>query len=253
MAEPLYIFNTPADLKRLSEMVFVEGGTFRMGSTDDDKEAFDDEKPAHDVQLTSFYIGKYLVTQSLWKAVMNGENPSDVKGDERPVENVSWEDIVQEFLPKLNKLSEGSRPDGMEYRLSTEAQWEYAAKGGKFGEHFPFKYSGSDKLNEVGWYDDNSHRETKPVGLKTPNLLGLYDMSGNVYEWCEDHWHSNYKSAPNDGSAWADREAGTLRVVRSGYWDGSAQFCRTTYRFINTPTYRLNFFGFRLALFSLSV
>ena len=169
MHEPHYIFDEPSDLRWMSEMIFVEGGTFRMGSEADDKEAYDWEKPAHAVKLDSFYIAKYPVTQALWETVM-GNNPSDFKGANRPVENVSWGDIIQAFLPKLNKLTEGVRPKGLEYQLPTEAQWEYSARGGKYWNKYPFKYAGSDKLNEVAWYDENSHEETKPVGLKTPNF-----------------------------------------------------------------------------------
>jgi formylglycine-generating enzyme required for sulfatase activity len=179
MIEPHYIFDAPAELKRLSEMIFVEGGTFRMGSEDDDEDALDWEKPAHDVKVDSFYIGKYPVTQALWKAIMNGDNPSRFIGDDLPVEGVSW-DKTQVFIKKLHTLT------NKVYRLPTEAEWEYAAKGGQYFKDFPFKYAGSNKPNEVGWYNENNHGETKPVGLKFSNFLGIYDMSGNVFEWCYD-------------------------------------------------------------------
>ena len=175
--------NNPLTFK----MIAIQGGTFDMGS--DDNEASDYEKPVHKVTLSDYWLGEYPVTQAVWAYVMQGTDMADTahfKGANRPVEQVSWDDIVEHFLPKLNALTKGVRPAGTEYRLPTEAQWEYAAKGGKYWKTYPVKYSGGDKLNEVGWYRENSHDETKPVGLKTPNLLGLYDMSGNVYEWCED-------------------------------------------------------------------
>ena len=250
MEEPYFIFDQPADLHRLSEMVFVEGGTFHMGSEEDDIEANDWEKPAHDVRLDSFYIAKYPVTQAIWETVM-GSNPSDFKGPNRPVENVSWNDIIQEFLPKLNKNTERVRPEGTEYRLPTEAQWEYAARGGKYWNKYPFKYSGSDKLNEVAWYNENSHNETKPVGLKTPNLLDIHDMSGNVWEWCED-WYSSdfYKHCKQDGVVEnpCNRSMGTNRVRRGGSWDYDARLCRSTFRYFSTPSNRYINIGFRLAL-----
>lgn len=165
MQESYYIFKEPKELKRLSEMIFVEGGTFRMGDNVD-------EKNHHLVKLDSFHIGKYSVTQALWKAVMQGKNPSSFVGDNRPIETVSWDD-TQDFILKLNKQT------GKNYRLPTEAEWEWAARGGKYWKQFPFTYSGSNKLNEVAWYKENSHDETKPVGLKNPNLLGIHDITGN--------------------------------------------------------------------------
>ena len=230
-------------------MIGIEGGTFDMGS--DDNEAYKDEKPVHSVSLTDFWIGEFLVTQALWAYVMQDTDMPDrshFKGHNRPVEQVSWDDINDVFLPKLNKMTEGVRPNGTRYRLLTEAEWEYAAKGGQYWEEFRFRYSGSDKLNEVGWYGENSHEETKPVGLKMPNLLGLYDMSGNVWEWCEDHWHENYDGAPTDGSAWVDQEKGQYRVSRGGSWIYGAQGCRPTGRIYYTPTYRYNSIGFRVVL-----
>ena len=150
------------------DMILVEGGTFMMGSEDSD--ALSSEKPVHEVSLDGFYIGRYPVTQSLWRAVMgNDNNPSYFKGNERPVEQVSWQD-AQVFIQKLNGLAD--KP----YRLPTEAEWEYAARGGKQSEGY--KYAGSNKLKEVAWYRGNSHSETKVVGLKYPNELGIYDMPG---------------------------------------------------------------------------
>ena len=220
------------------DMVLVEGGEFEMGGADE--EAYDEEKPVHRVTLSSFYLGKYPVTQSVWTAVM-GSNPSDFKGDHRPVENVSWED-AQEFIGKLNDLT------GKPYRLPSEAEWEYAARGGVLLEGEGYLYAGSDKLKQVGWYDENSGSETHEVGLKYPNEFGLYDLSGNVWEWCQDQWHENYKSAPDDGSAWEDRDAGSSRVIRGGSWLDNSGRCRVASRYYFEPAPRLTSLGFRLAL-----
>ena len=235
-------------------MRHVEGETFSMGSTE--KDAFDDEKIVHAVTVPSFSMGEYLVTQALWAIVMHDTgmpDPSHFKGENHPVENVSWEDITNIFLPKLNEMTKDLRPKDSFYRLPTESEWEFAAKSGKNWANKPFKYAGSNKLNEVGWFEENSHAETKPVGLKTPNFLGLYDMSGNVYEWCEDQWHSTYEGAPNDGSAWLGEKEGANRVLRGGNWDNFAQYCRSTYRNTYASSDRTTFIGFRLTLVSPSV
>ncbi|MFN0016570.1 MAG: SUMF1/EgtB/PvdO family nonheme iron enzyme, partial [Saprospiraceae bacterium] len=239
------------------EMVFVEGGTFWMGSEDDDPDAYVDEKPAHRVTLHDFYIGKYEVTQAQWRAVM-GSDPRELynKGcDECPVEGISWNE-VQEFLKELNTLT------GKTYRLPTEAEWEYAARCGKnslpVGEGrggAGYRYSGSNNLDEMGWYSANakqgntfgSQKTTRPVGTKKPNELGLYDMSGNVWEWCADDWHSDYNGAPTDGRAWVDSPRGSGRVYRGGSWSGSARNCRVSYRSNDTPVHRRSRLGFRLA------
>ena len=219
-----------------------------MGSAEED--AFGDEQPVHEVKLNSFYIGKYPVTQALWTAVMK-DNPSFFTGDSRPVEMVYWED-AQAFVQKLNELT------GKVYRLPTEAEWEYAARGGvqvrmdaaRGGDQSRgYKYAGSNKLKEVGWYGDNSHVETKAVGLKYPNELGLYDMSGNVWEWVEDQWHDNYEGAPGDGSAWVDKVEGIdHRVLRGGSWSNYPQYCRCTSRNFIMPESRYAIIGFRLVL-----
>lgn len=235
--EPTEFENTPAAF----EMLWVEGGVFDMGSNA--KEAYDDEKPVHKVQVSSFWMGEFAVTQALWAYVMK-ENPSDFKGANRPVENVSYNDIVEEFLPRLNSMT------GHAYRLPTEAEWEYAAKGGKYGQKYPFTYAGSNKLEEVGWYDENSQHETQAVGLKTPNLLGLYDMSGNVREWCSD-WYAEdfYRSSTVAVSVNPVGPAtGSFRVFRGGSWLGDALLCRATFRYDSTPTFRNNYVGFRLVL-----
>lgn len=223
-----------------SEMVFVEGGSFMMGS--DDEDAYDEEKPVHAVTVPDFYIGKYPVTQALWERVMKN-NPSHFKGKNRPVEMISWNKIMQEFLPKLKKIT------GKEYNLPSEAQWEYAAKGGNASENY--KYVGSNDLNEVGWYAKNSHSENKPVGLKVPNELGLYDMSGNVWEWCLDYWQETYENAPKDGSIWIDANIGKneYRVIRGVSRDTIKSDCRPTSRFGMYSASIFNDIGFRLFLF----
>jgi formylglycine-generating enzyme len=218
----------------------VEGGDFMMGGADEEAES--DEKPVHKVTVPTFYMGKYPVTQALWQAV-TGKNPSRLKGDEnRPVESVSWDDITQNFLPALQKQT------GLPYRLPTESEWEYAARGGRESEGY--LYAGSDKLKQVGWYNANSNRQTHPVGEKMPNELGLYDMSGNVWEWCVDHAHNDYKGAPDDGTAWLSADAGALRVLRGGSYFNGAQNCRAAYRAWDRPAFRRDLYGFRLALSS---
>jgi len=219
------------------EMIYVEGGTFMMGGQDE--EAADNEKPIHKVAVPSFYIGKYPVTQKVWVAVM-GKNPSSFKGEDRPVENVSWHD-VKEFISKLNIQT------GKLYRLPSEADWEFAARGGIHSEGY--LYAGSDKLKEVGWYKENSGSETQSVGLKMANELGIYDISGNVFEWCEDVWHKSYQGAPDDGSAWVDRGTrATNRVRRGGAWGSRSRLCRVSNRFHERPDDRIGAFGFRLVL-----
>lgn len=251
MKDSHHIFNSPTDLHHLSEMIFVEGGTFRMGASDDDTEAYNWEKPAHDVQLSSFYIGKYPVTQALWEYVM-GSNPSVHKGANRPVENVSWHE-AQDFIEKLNQKT------GQKYHLPTEAQWEYAALGGEYWQEYPFKYIGSDKLHEVAWYDENSHNETKPVGLKTSNLLGIHDMSGNVWEWCEDKDEGleNYDRVISELQKNSVTGAlinptgvvdGTYRIQRGGSYFSNTQHSRLMYRRSRSLSYRSYNIGFRLAL-----
>jgi formylglycine-generating enzyme required for sulfatase activity len=224
----------------------IKGGTFTMGSND--TEAGSDEKPTHSVTLDDFYMGKYEVTQAQWAAVMGTtlSNPSYFKGDNLPVEQVSWEDI-QVFLEKLNQKT------GKNYRLPTEAQWEYAARGGhkssfnKEGQG-GFTYAGSNNLDKVAWYDDNSGDTTHPVGQKKPNELGLYDMSGNVWEWCQDWYGSDYyKKSPTDNPT--GPTSGAYRVLRGGSWDLYAVYCRVAYRRINAPGSRPNISnGFRLVL-----
>lgn len=206
------------------DMVRVDGGSFMMGSYEGDE----DEKPVHNETVGTFYIGKTEVTQRLWTAVM-GSNPSSFRGENLPVENVTWFDC-QEFVERLSRLT------GRIFRLPTEAEWEYAARGGNKSRGY--KYSGSNDLYRVGWYDENSGNATHPVGQKLDNELGLFDMSGNVWEWCSDNYSSNYNSPRNS----------SCRVYRGGSWNYSSGFCRVAYRSGSTPGNHFSYLGLRLAL-----
>ena len=220
------------------DMVRVEAGTFTMGATPEMKNPDNDEKPTHRVTLTNdYYIGKYEVTQALWQMVM-GNNPSEFKGDNLPVETVSWYDC-QEFISKLNRIT------GKMFRLPTEAEWEYAARGGNKSRGY--QYSGSNNLSDVAWYGNNSGDETHAVGTKQPNELGIYDMSGNVDEWCQD-WKGAYSSSSQVNPTGAN--SGSSRVIRGGSWDASAWGwgCRSSYRSCTLPGNRYYGFGLRLVL-----
>lgn len=220
----------------INNMVRIEGGTYTMGATyEQDKDAEEDEKPIHQITLEDFSIGKYEVTQEEWQTVM-GNNPSFFKGTKRPVEQVSWEDC-QAFIRKLNQLT------GKRFRLPTEAEWEYAARGGKHS--LGYKYSGSDDIEHVAWYGDNSGNETHSVGEKQPNEIGLYDMSGNVWEWCQD-WFGRYASNSQSNPIGASR--GHYRVNRGGSWFSLSKYCRSSYRVSDTPSNRHYYLGLRLAL-----
>lgn len=211
----------------LDSFVALPGGEFMMGSATGNP----DEKPAHRVRLSPFEMGKYEVTQAQWQAVM-GDTPSYFKGANRPVEQVSWHD-AQQFIERLN-----GREDGYLYRLPTEAEWEYACRAGSRGD-----YAG--KLDQVAWYDDNSESMTHPVGSLQPNAWGLYDLHGNVYEWCQDVYDKDYyaqsPSADPQGPA-----SGTFRVKRGGGYGFPAAFLRSSVRDLYAPTYRFNFLGLRL-------
>jgi formylglycine-generating enzyme required for sulfatase activity len=217
-------------------MVFVKGGTFTMGCTSEQgSECLNSEKPSHSVTLSDFYIGKYEVTQKQWVHVM-GSNPSYFKGDDLPVENISWND-VQEFIRKLNQQT------GKRYRLPTEAEWEYAARGGN--KSGGYKYSGGNNIGNVAWYKYNSGSNTHKVGTKSPNELGIYDMSGNVYEWVSD-WFGSYSSGAQTNPA--GPSSGSRRVLRGGSWYDYAEYCRVSNRGNRSPDDRYFNLGFRLAL-----
>ncbi len=222
------------------KMVHVDGGTFMMGADDGDERAFSDEKPAHQVTLSDYWIGETLVTQALWQAVM-GKNPSWFNGDPNlPVEHVSWK-ACQIFIQRINELT------GKRFGLPTEAQWEFAARGGNLGKDHHYRYAGSNSISDVAWFKENSKRTTDSVGKMTPNELGLYDMSGNVWEWCNDWFDDKYyeKSQIVDPTGPA---TGSERVIRGGSWVTHANHCRVTNRNAENPTLMLSSLGLRLAL-----
>jgi len=230
------------------EMVYVQGGTFLMGDTLGDGSI--NEKPVHKVELSSFYIGKYEITQKEWKAI-KGSNPSKNKDDDLPVEQVSWIDAVtfcneissNEGLALCYNITDtvvtcDFSANG--YRLPTEAEWEFAAKGGIFS--LGYKYSGSNTLDEVGWYSTNTD-STILVGQKTANELGLYDMSGNVWEWCNDYYGP---FAADSLTNPIGPDTGSYRIRRGGGWGSTAWFCRSTNRFYYNPTKNYYALGFRV-------
>ena len=221
------------------KMVKVDGGTFQMGSAS----GYKDEKPAHSVTLSDYYIGEMEVTQELWQAVM-GSNYSYFKGNKRPVECISWNDC-QEFISKLNELT------GQTFRMPTEAEWEFAARGGMKSKGYT--YSGSNNIDDVAWYYDNSYAKgssspdygTHDVATKSPNELGIYDMSGNVWEWCQD-WYGSYSSIDQTNPLGPD--SGSYRVFRGSSWDYGADHCRTINRGSDSPLDAGYCIGLRLAL-----
>jgi formylglycine-generating enzyme required for sulfatase activity len=218
-------------------MVPVTAGCFDMGCVGENPECTDAEKPVRPVCLEAFDMGVSEVTQDQWAAVM-GRNPSYFKaGDGRlPVEQVSWYE-AWEFIRRLNSLT------GKQYRLPTEAEWEYAARSGGKME----TYAGGENLEDLGWYGENSEKKTHPVKQKDPNGLWLYDMSGNVWEWVEDDWHKDYEDRPKDGSAWVNDPRAAYRVIRGGGWGFDARDCRSAARYGLAPDNRGGGIGFRLA------
>ena len=223
----------------INNMVYVEGGTFTMGATTEQgDDANDDERPTHQVTLSTFLIGKYEVTQEEWEAVM-GSNPSHFKGAKLPVEQVSWDDC-QEFIRKLNELT------GSGFRLPTEAEWEYAARGNYFGFSFANeKYAGGNNLDTVAWYRENSGFVTHEVGQKFSNSFGLYDMSGNVSEWCSD-WYSSFSSSAQINPKGSS--SGSYRVCRGGEFSSTTSDCRVSVRLYLKPSDKVLFCGLRLAI-----
>lgn len=248
--------------KLLPELIQIEGGTFQMGSNESDR-----ERPIHTVKVADFHLGKFPVTNAQYATFLNQYQSSKVKtgpfqGEEMiythhwglqekgdqwqasigfedyPVIRVTWYGAT-EFCHWLSQQTKQA------YRLPSEAEWEYAARGGKYKG--TFTYAGSNHLDEVAWYKANSHSQTKPVGLKYPNQLGLYDMSGNVWEWCADHWHKDYKGARQDGAAWIQGDDKSPRVVRGGSWDNLVNSCRVSDRLRFDADVWFNFIGFRVA------
>ena len=218
------------------EMVRVEGGTFPMGATAEQaSDAFSDELPTHKVTLSPFLIGKYEVSQTLWLAVM-GENPSVNTGINLPVDNVTWNEC-QTFITKLNELT------GKNFRLLTEAEWEYAARGGNKSKGY--KYSGSNNLGDVAWYIDNSNNTSHAMGTKAPNELGIYDMTGNVMEWVSD-WKGSYSSGAQTNPTGPD--SGTYRVNRGGSYGNVERLSRITNRNSIDPNMSSKTMGLRLCL-----
>lgn len=237
------------------QMNFVQGGTFMMGCTDDQKgKCEDDAYPAHQVTLSDFYMGKYEVTQALWHAVMGTTVEQQCKmsgqynvygvGDDYPMYYIHFREAV-EFCNQLNKVLAEQLPDGYVFALPTEAQWEYAARGGAKDE--PTLYAGGKFASDVAWYDGVSERTTHPVGQKQPNELGLYDINGNVWEWCQDWYDEHFYeySAQQDP---VNANCAANRVYRGGSWDYGAKLCRLATRFYGAPSGRTINLGIRLVL-----
>jgi formylglycine-generating enzyme required for sulfatase activity len=237
-------------------MVFVEKGTFTMGrklgrDDKDDVPVYDQELPAHSVTLTKdFYIGKFEVTQAVWKYFMSGNNPSNHRGDRYPVEYVSWSQ-VDNFLPALNTAFHAAYPEyiNYEFRLPTEAQWEYAARGGNKPTNCPpdgCQYSGSNSITAVAWYDGNANA-THEVGGMAANELGLHDMSGNVRELCSDLYDED-GSFPTSINNPIGAAIGSTRCTRGGYFRANETHCEVSFRGSAHPATRSSYIGFRLVL-----
>ena len=263
MPQPILKTEIPGTRKFL-EMIHVKKGSFKMGN-----KQFNKSQPVHEVEVPAFYLGILPITTEQFVPFLNGKGNQEeggrrwvnlegknrgvkcgirikagqyecIKGLERhPMVYVNWYG-AKAYCEWLSIQS------GENFRLPSEAEWEYAARGGSESKEFP--YAGSHKLKEVGWYNKNSHNQTSPVGLKQPNELGLYDMSGNVWEWCADHWHENYEGAPTDGSAWVTGGDAIRRVIRGGSWYLSDFYCRVAYRNrVRLPVTGDNNIGFRVA------
>ena len=234
-------------------------------SEERDGECFDREKPARiDVKVNAFYMGKYEVTNEEFAAFLNAEGNQEEGGREwvnlrgSKIKKDGDRFVVEEGFEKHPMIYVSwygaraycqwlSQQTGQNYRLPSEAEWEYAARGAEQGAKDNFLYSGSSTIDEVAWYDGNSGNQTHEVGKQQPNQLGLYDMSGNVYEWCADPWHNTYDNAPKDGRVWEEGGDNSIRVLRGGSWGSSARVCRVAYRLIIDPDNRGNDGGFRVA------
>lgn len=223
------------------EMVPIPGGSFMMGSPEDEVDRYDNEGPQHEVKVASFFMGRYAITQGQWRSVASlpaincelNPDPSYFEGDNRPVEQVTWYEAV-EFCHRL------SQHTGKPYRLPSEAEWEYACRAGTttpfhFGETIPPKVAKYLKTTE-----------TTKVGRFHHNNFGLYDMHGNVWEWCQDYWHGDYNGAPADGSAWVTGEYSDFRMLRGGSWSFFPKLCRSACRVFNCPDFRFINLGFRV-------
>ncbi|MDJ0744208.1 MAG: formylglycine-generating enzyme family protein [Xenococcaceae cyanobacterium MO_167.B27] len=243
------------------DMVLIPEGDFIMGAAEDELDSTDAERPQHKVTVSTFFMGRYPVTQEQWRAVaalpqVNRElkaDPSRFKGDKRPVEQVSWYEAI-EFCQRLSQHTE------LKYTLPSEAEWEYACRAGTttpfhFGatittdlanyrgtDYEEFKWSGSYGEGPKGKYRE----ETTPVGTFPPNNFGLWDMHGNVWEWCEDLWHDNYQDAPTNGSSWTTNSNSSCYVLRGGSWDSRPNSCRSAARYLNYRVLALNYIGFRV-------
>ncbi len=224
------------------KMIEVEGGSFMMGATPKQmSDAYENEKPAHKVTLSEFYIGEVPVTQELWRSLM-GNNPSCYVGDKIPVNYVNWNDCC-DFINKLNEETVNTRPQGMVFRFPTEAEWEYAARGGCNACGEDFKYAGSDNLDEVAWNYRNSSLQPQPVCQKKPNQLGIYDMSGNVWEWCYDGMRIYDNKEQTDPIGPTES---SFRALRGGCcFDGG---CSVSFRYTGTLDYYCDYYGLRLCL-----
>ena len=229
------------------DMVAIPGGSFKMGSPSTETGRSNNEGLQHNVNISPFFMGKYEVTQEQYQAVM-GNNPSDFKGAKRPVENVNWDDAVK-FCQKLSEKT------GKTYRLPSEAEWEYACRA---GTTTPFYFGDTITPDLVNYHGNNPYgaaprglyrEQTTDVGSFPPNAFGLYDMHGNVYEWCSDKWHDNYSGAPTDGSSW-ETGGSEYRVQRGGSWSSHAVYCRSACRNYNSADHRWRYRGFRVAVAS---
>ena len=225
------------------EMVWISSGSFMMGRYSGEQDSYSAEDPQHLVTVPGFWLGKYEVTQAQWRAIM-GTNPSHFSGDNRPVEAVSWNYITQTFLPALNTAT------GLTFRLPSESEWEYAVRAGTATRFYWGDDLGCTNIGPYAWYSGNSGSQTHGVGTAGgtghPNAFGLYDMSGNVWEWCQDWYHLSYTGAPVDGSAWA-LPTNSYRVARGGGWGYDGLGCRSALRSFCCPGCTSHYVGFRLA------